>query len=212
MSVFQLFVDAIVDEFKYLGSYMGSTDKDIRNRIALAWAAFAKLRPILASSSGKQSVKMKMRLFDAACISILLYGCESWILTASQLNKLDVFVRTCYRIMFEIRQSESHMTNKKYEKASARPISATIRERQLQFTGHCLRMPTDEPANMYVLYSSNVADTHRRGRGRQTYTDQVSAYLCRDKKIGFCAAEIAAYAKDKSTWRKLVSAPYQPDR
>ena len=81
----------IVDEFKYLGSYMGSTDKDVHNRIALAWVAFTKLKPILTSRSGKPSVKLKLRLFNAACISILLYGCESWVLTAEQTNKLDVY-------------------------------------------------------------------------------------------------------------------------
>ena len=62
----------IVDEFNYLGSYMGSTDKDINNRIGLAWAAFNRLKPILTSRSGKPTVKIKIRLFNAACISILL--------------------------------------------------------------------------------------------------------------------------------------------
>ncbi len=36
----------VVEDFKYLGSYIGSTEKDVSNRIGLAWAAFAKLKPI----------------------------------------------------------------------------------------------------------------------------------------------------------------------
>ena len=30
----------------------------------------------------------------------------------------------------------------------------TIRERQLKFTGNCIRMPTVEPANQFVIYES----------------------------------------------------------
>ena len=40
---------AIVDDFKYLGSYIGSTNKDIEARIGLIWSAFTKLKPILTS-------------------------------------------------------------------------------------------------------------------------------------------------------------------
>ena len=34
----------IVEDFKYLGSYVGSTERDVKVRIGLAWAAFAKLK------------------------------------------------------------------------------------------------------------------------------------------------------------------------
>ena len=34
----------IVEDFKYLESYVGSTDRDIKVWIGLAWAAFAKLK------------------------------------------------------------------------------------------------------------------------------------------------------------------------
>jgi hypothetical protein len=202
----------IVDEFKYLGSYMGSTEKDVANRIALAWGAFNKLKPIL-TRTGKPSVKLKLRLFNAACISILLYGCESWVLTAQQANKFDVFARTCYRIILGIRQSEAHITNKKlYQLAdNARPTTQVIRERQLQFTGHCLRMNEKEPANIYALYTSSVAK-NRRGKPRRSYLDQISAYLCSDRQIRLEATEIVKLASDRKAWKKIVIAPHQPDR
>ena len=99
-----------VEDFKYLGSYIGSTAKDLDARIALTWGAFDKLRPILTSS--KLDKRFRMRLFNASCISILLYGCESWTLDENLKNKVDVFVRKIYRIMLNIRQSDAHMTNK----------------------------------------------------------------------------------------------------
>jgi hypothetical protein len=142
---------AIVDDFKYLGSYVGSSEKDINIRIGLAWGAFNKLRSLLTSKT--LSNQLKLRLFNAACISALLYGCECWLLNASFTNKLDVFARTCYRLILNIDQSEDHTRNDQlYKLVDQPPISDTVRKRQLQFVGHCLRMDPEEPANIYALY------------------------------------------------------------
>ena len=36
----------IVDDFKYIGSNVGSTEHNVQVGIGLAWVAFAKLKPI----------------------------------------------------------------------------------------------------------------------------------------------------------------------
>ena len=200
---------AVVDDFKYLGSYVGSTEKDVNARIALAWVAFNKLRPILKAP--RPTVKFKMRLFNAACVSVLLYGCETWVLTETLSKKLDVFARTCYRIMLRINQSEAHMKNEElYRKCAQRPIRELVRERQLKFVGHCLRMDKEEPANIYVLYKSEVGK-NPVGRPRETYLDQISRHISEDKRAKLSAEEIARKARDKSEWYHVV-APHKPAR
>ena len=72
---------------KYLGSYVGSTELDAKVLNGLAWAGFAKVKSILRSP--KVKLNFKIRLFKAACIWILLYGCESWMLTEALIEKLD---------------------------------------------------------------------------------------------------------------------------
>ena len=64
----------IVENFKYLGAWTESTDKDFTVRKALAWSACHKLRKIWRS---KLSRKMKVRLFIATVESVLLYGAET---------------------------------------------------------------------------------------------------------------------------------------
>ena len=59
-----------VDDFKYLGSYIGSTERDVKVRIGLAWAAFANVKSILRSQ--KIKLNFKIRLLNASSISILL--------------------------------------------------------------------------------------------------------------------------------------------
>ena len=92
----------IVDDFKYIGSYVGSTERDFKARIGLAWTGFAKLKSILRSP--KIKLNFKIRLFKAACISILLYGCEYLILTETLIEKLGIYARTCYRVVLGIKQ------------------------------------------------------------------------------------------------------------
>jgi exonuclease III len=196
---------AIVEDFKYLGSYVKSTEHDIEVRIGLAWGAFAKLKTILRSPMTK--LHRKIRIFQAACVSILLYGCESWILTNTLSDKLDTFATKCYRIMLDIRLSKDfHMTNDElYKRVGQIPISETIRERQLKFTGHCLRMAADEPAHRFIVYESKIKTSLRPGAPRRTYRQQISSYLHPgEKDIKLEADEMQRRAENRTAWNQFA--------
>ena len=66
-----------VADFIYLGSWIDGTERDIKVRKAKAWAALHRLQNIWKS---KLSKSLKVRLFIAACESVLLYGSETWTL------------------------------------------------------------------------------------------------------------------------------------
>ena len=68
-----------VENFKYLGSMVKSSETDISARKAQAWEAFWKMKDIFRSKN--LPIKLKKNILQAACLSILLYGCESWIIT-----------------------------------------------------------------------------------------------------------------------------------
>ena len=54
--------------------------------------------------------------------------------------------------MLWIKRSRGHVTNQSlYQLTGQVPFSETIREGELKFTGHCIRMPTVEPANGFVI-------------------------------------------------------------
>ena len=84
----------VVDDSKYLRSYIGCTTKDLNNRITLAWVAFNQIELILKAL--RPTVESKLRLYNAACVSVLLYGCETWVLTEVHLKKFDVFAESCW--------------------------------------------------------------------------------------------------------------------
>ena len=75
----------LVDKFTYPGSSVSSTEKDIDTRLTKAWTAIDKLSIIWKSDLTN---KMKRSFFQAAVMSILLYGCTTWTLTKRLEKKL----------------------------------------------------------------------------------------------------------------------------
>ena len=76
----------LVDKFTYLGSSVSSTEKDIDTRLTKAWMTIDKLMIIWKSDL---TDKIKRSFFQAAVVSILLYGCTTWTLTKRLEKKLD---------------------------------------------------------------------------------------------------------------------------
>ena len=76
----------LVDKLTYLGSSVSSTEKDIDTRLTKAWTAIVRFSIIWKSDL---TDKMKRCFFQAAVVSILLYGCTTWTLTKRLEKKLD---------------------------------------------------------------------------------------------------------------------------
>ena len=76
----------LVDKFTYLGSSVSSTKKDINTQLGKAWVAIDRLSVIWKSDL---TDKMKRNFFQAAVVSILLYGCTTWTLTKRMEKKLE---------------------------------------------------------------------------------------------------------------------------
>ena len=76
----------LVDKFTYLGSSVSSTVKDIDMRLMKAWTAIDRLLIIWKSDL---TDKMKHSFFQVVVVSILLYGCTTWMLTKWLEKKLD---------------------------------------------------------------------------------------------------------------------------
>ena len=66
----------LVNKFTYLGSSVSSTEKDIDTGLTKARTAYDRLSIIWKSNL---TDKMKRRFFRAAVVSVLLYGCITWL-------------------------------------------------------------------------------------------------------------------------------------
>ncbi len=76
----------LVDKFTYQGSSVSSTENDIDTRLTKAWTAIDRLSIIWKLDLTDE---MKLSFFQAAVVSILLYGCTTWTLT-KRLKKKSI--------------------------------------------------------------------------------------------------------------------------
>ena len=60
--------------------------------------------------SNSMSFPVKLKLFKSLVVSILLYGCKCWNITADLKRRLQAFEHTCYRRLLRISYTE-HRSN-----------------------------------------------------------------------------------------------------
>ena len=77
----------VVSDFKYIGSWIGSSEHDIQVRKAIAWKACNALSKIWKLSVSRS---IKERLFQTIVETALLYEEESWTMTNKIQNNLTV--------------------------------------------------------------------------------------------------------------------------
>ena len=155
-----------VKNFKYLGSLMESSEKDINIRKALSWSACHKLRKIWSS---KLPRKLKVRLFIATVESVLLYGAETWTLTQKLQKQLD----GCYTRMLRMAMNvtwKQHLTNEQLYQDLPR-VSQKIQQRRMRIAGHCIRH-NECPASQLVLWQPTDG-RRKRGRKNISYVDNL---------------------------------------
>ena len=124
---------AQVDKFKYLGSIIeqkADCTEEIRARLGAARSAFRSLTTVWKDRALNKAIKLKV--LKTIVWSVALHGCESWTLTAADMNRLQTFEMSCYRRMLKISWTE-HRTNESVlkEMATERKILETVKRRKL---------------------------------------------------------------------------------
>ena len=96
-----------MDQFTYLSSNISSTESDVSMCSTKAWDAIDRLSIIWKSN---QSDKIKWDFFQVVVMSILLYGCTTWMLRKHIEENLDEnYTRTLRAVLNKSWQQ--HPTN-----------------------------------------------------------------------------------------------------
>jgi len=99
-----------VKQFRYLGALIsedGTSEAEVRTRIAMAKDAFNKKRELLTK---RMSTSLKKRVIKTVVWSTALYGSETWTLKQAERNRLEAFEMWCWRNMEKI-SWRTHTTN-----------------------------------------------------------------------------------------------------
>jgi ribonuclease HI len=196
-----------VDDFKYLGCYIRNSCKDFEVRRGLAWNACKKLWKIWKS---EHSSELKIRVFRATIESILLYGSETWSLTKGQERKVSGCYSRLLRYILNIKWSDFISNEVLYDGMSTLDIK--LRQRRLQFAGHCYRSNKDsqasQPISDLLFYRGNNSK-NKVGQGNKiTYIKT----LLRDTNLNvelkgdmeLQIQSLQATMSDRKAWKRLI--------
>nr|KAG5701938.1 hypothetical protein BaRGS_034520 [Batillaria attramentaria] len=77
------------------------------------------------------SIRTKLRIFNSNVKSVLLYGCETWRTTKTMQQKIQTFLNTCLRRIFNIRWPEKIRNEELWERAGQEPVAKQILRRNI---------------------------------------------------------------------------------
>ena len=115
--------------------------------------------------------KMKRSFFQAAVVSILLYGCTTWTLTKRMEKKLDGNYTSMLRAI--LNKSWRQHPTKQQLYGHLPPVTKTIKIRRTRHAGHCWRS-RDELVSDVLLWILSKRRT-KAERPARTYIQQLCA-------------------------------------
>ena len=181
-----------VSSFRYLGSIITdeSSKPEILARIAQTTAALTRLKPLW--NDRNTTVSSKIKLMRSLVMSIFLYACETWTLSADLQKRIQAMEMICSRKILHISYKD-HATNEAVRNKIKQAIGpnddllTTVKKRKLKWYGHVSR-------------SSGLAKTILQGtiRGGDEEVDNIKEWT------GMEFADSQRAVENKETWRELV--------
>ena len=188
-----------VTSFRYLGSII--TDEgskpEILARIAQTTAALTRLKPLW--NDRNITVSSKIRLMRSLVMSIFLYACETWTLSADLQKRIQAMEMRCFRKILRISYKD-HVTNEAVRNKIKEAIGpyddllTTVKKRKLKWYGHVSR----SSGLAKTILQGTVRGGRRRGRQKKRWEDNIKEWT------GMEFADSQRALENRETWRELV--------
>ncbi|KAJ3602332.1 hypothetical protein NHX12_030091 [Muraenolepis orangiensis] len=169
---------SVVPSFRYLGSILSednTIDNEVQNRIKQASAAFGRLRRRVFQNKNLH-LRTKVCVYQAICITTLLYSCEAWVTYSRHIRALEQFHIRCLQRILGITWRDRVPHSEVLSKTNCRSIEATITQHQLRWLGHVVRMPSNRLPRR-VLYGQLHHGRRSAGGQKKRYKDQLKTAL-----------------------------------
>ena len=137
---------------------------------------------------------MKRSFFQAAAVSILLYGCATWTLTKRMEKMLDGNYTRMLRAI--LNKSWRQHPTKQQLYGHVPPITKTIQVRRTRHVGHCWKSRDELISDVLQLTPSH--GRAKAGRPARTNIQQ----LCED--TGCSPGDLPEAMNDREGWRETV--------
>ena len=137
-----------------------------------------------------------IRIFNACVKSVLLYGCETWLVTNEIHRKIQTFVNRCLRYILRIWWPNIISNKDLWKVTGQQDINLEIRKRKFRWIGHTLRKEDGEVPKAVLLW--NPHGNRKRGRPKNGWRISVI------KEAGRSWNELRFLAADRQQWKGLI--------
>ena len=138
---------------------------------------------------------------------VVLYGCETWLLTLREKKKLRVFENMVLRRIFGPRRDEvsgewRRLYNEELNDLYSSPnIVRVIKTKRMRWAGHVARI--GEETGVYRVLVGKPEGKRPLGRPRHRWVDNIRMDLL---EVGCRYMDWIGLAQDRDRWWTLVSA------
>ena len=156
----------VADDFQYLGSIIennGSMETELKARISKATRAFCSVKIIIWDRK-EISKRLKVNLFKSVVMPSLLYGYETWAITALKTQWLQAFVMGCLCSILGISKMDKVRNVEVRKKAGMMQVEVIMLQRRLRWLGHVVRMASERIPR--CLLASTIAGGKRAMESR----------------------------------------------
>nr|VZI31650.1 unnamed protein product [Spirometra erinaceieuropaei] len=132
----------VVENFPYLGSTLSldtKIDDEVARRISKASQAFGRPQSTVWNSHG-HTLSTKLKMYKTDILPTLLYGAETWTVYKKQARRLNYFHLSCLRCIPRLNWQDRIPDTDVLERAGILSINTMLRQRQLRWSGHLVRM------------------------------------------------------------------------
>ena len=187
-------------KFTYLGSVItsdGKIETEINSRIAKYSKNVGALYPLLRDPHIHK--RIKTHIYNSILKPILLYACETWVMTERLKSKIQAAEMRVLRLIFGVTKRDRVRNTTIRAALKVEPIILQIEKCQLRWFGHTQRMqPTRDVKRIMDWVPTGK---RRRGRPRTRWKDGIQSILTR---IGMDLEEAAEACQDRGSWRRTV--------
>ncbi|XP_077059199.1 uncharacterized protein LOC143711518 [Siphateles boraxobius] len=188
----------VVQHFSYLGSILTPTcliDSEIQARINLASSAFGKFRARVFGNKDLRTFT-KAAVYQAVCVSTLLFGAEAWTPYRRHIRCLEGFHIRCLQRILGVTWKDKISHTDILQRTNSSCMEAILAKRQLRWVGHVIRMPSHRLPRQ-VLYGQIHAANRRPGGQKRRYKDHLKENL---KSCGISPGVLETKAANCQAW------------
>ena len=156
-------------------------------------------------SSSFISKNLKIKIYRTIILPVVLYGCETWLLTLREERRLRVFENRALRIYGPKRDEATGEWRKLYNDElndlyCSPNIVRVIKSRRMRWAGHVARM--GEERGVYRVLMGKLEGKRPLGRPRRGWENNIKMDL---QEVGCGGMDWIELAQDRERWRALVN-------